>query len=54
MKLTLLICLFFAQIYAGAIVIDHTCTDATKIPQYWIDYVQDNITVHHAGSGNMK
>lgn len=53
-KLILIIIILFTTTYGypAAIVIDHTCTDVSKIPQTWIDYVQNNITVHHAGASH--
>ncbi len=33
---------------AQGIVIDHTCTELTSIPLYWIDQAQDSIKFHYA------
>ena len=33
---------------ADAIIIDHTCTDLSEIPDEWIDAVQDHIKLHYA------
>ncbi|MCF8083333.1 MAG: hypothetical protein K9M96_09570 [Deltaproteobacteria bacterium] len=34
--------------YSRAITIDHTCTDMTRIPDYWIDQVKQMLKVHYA------
>ena len=33
---------------AQAIIIDHTCTDITKIPDYWINQVKSALKIHYA------
>lgn len=50
--LTILFLFISTSTFASAILIDHTCTDATQIPQYWIDYVKNNITIHHAAASH--
>ncbi len=37
-----------APIYSEAIVIDHTCTDITEIPDCWINQVKSALRIHYA------
>jgi len=55
MKRNVFICLGFSVIfllflpgYSQAVIIDHTCTDITKIPAYWINQVKSALRVHYA------
>jgi len=34
--------------HSQALIIDHTCTDVTKIPDYWINQVKSALSVHYA------
>ena len=40
--------LFTGTIFAQGIIIDHTCTDITKIPDTWISKVKSMLKVHYA------
>jgi hypothetical protein len=40
--------LFTGAIFAQGIIIDHTCTDITKIPDTWISKVKSMLKVHYA------
>jgi hypothetical protein len=47
-----LIALFFisgpGSVFSGGIIIDHTCTDITKIPDTWINQVKSMLKIHYA------
>lgn len=50
-KLILLVtCIFQVSmpLICQGIIIDHTCTDITKIPAYWIDKAKSSIKLHYA------
>ncbi|MDQ1350160.1 MAG: hypothetical protein QG657_461 [Acidobacteriota bacterium] len=40
--------LLSAPVLSAAIIIDHTCTDITKIPDSWITKVKNTLRVHYA------
>ena len=46
----LLICLVFftALLFPQGIIIDHTCTDITQIPDTWINQVKETLKIHYA------
>lgn len=35
------------SVHAEAIIIDHTCTDLSQVPDYWLDQAK-NLTIHYA------
>lgn len=40
--------LLSTPVFSAAIIIDHTCTDITKIPDSWITKVKNTLRVHYA------
>jgi hypothetical protein len=42
------IILFTGYIFSQGVIIDHTCTDITKIPDTWINKVKSMLKVHYA------
>ncbi|HLP58851.1 MAG TPA: hypothetical protein VK186_08480, partial [Candidatus Deferrimicrobium sp.] len=39
---------FSVAMFSQAIIIDHNCTDITKIPDSWLSQVKNSLTVHYA------
>lgn len=46
--LTISIASFSGHMFSQGIIIDHTCTDITQIPDSWLSLVKSSLRVHYA------